>query len=133
MRYIVPSANASFADRLSAAWHAFKMKTKPDVQVVLNHLNMIESKQAAQAAARQVVFDKLDGYDKSLIISIAADLPSAENLLRQVMPAIERLDTDDQLTIIKHIIKSNPRLGRSMELAPWIRQHINDIFNNLPE
>lgn len=133
MRYIVPPASASLADRLSAAWYAFNMKTKPDVQAVLDRLNAIEDERAAKAAARQLALDKLEGYDKSLVTSIAAGTASAEDLLRQVMPAIERLDADDQLTVVKHIIKNNPRIGRSQTLAPWIRQHINDIFDNLPE
>lgn len=133
MRYIVPPASASLADRISAAWYAFKMKTKPDVQAVLDRLNAIEEERVAKAAARQVAIDKLEGYDKSLVTSIAAGTASAESLLRQVMPAIERMDTDDQLTVIKHIIKNNPAAARYPDMAPWIRKHINDIFNNLPE
>lgn len=120
-------------DRFTAAWYAFKMKVKPDVQAVFDHIESLEKAKQELAAKRQVSLDKLEGFNKSCVTSIAAGTTGAEDLLRQVMPAIEELDPTDQLVIIKHIIKNNPRIGRSLAMAPWIRNHINDIFDNLPE
>ncbi len=133
MQFVAPAVRASLTDRLSAAWYAFKMQVKPDVQAVLDRIAEIEKEREAKAAARQVAIDKLEGYDKSLVTSIAAGTASAESLLRQVMPAIERLDDDDQLTVIKHIIKNNPAAARYPDMAPWIRNNIRNIFDNLPE
>lgn len=133
MQFVAPAVRASLTDRLSAAWYAFKMQVKPDVQAVLDRLDELNKEREAKVAARQVAIDKLEGYDKSLVTSIAAGTASAESLLRQVMPAIERLDDDDQLTVIKHIIKNNPAAARYPEMTPWIRKHLVDIFNNLPE
>lgn len=133
MQFVAPAVRASLTDRLSAAWYAFKMQVKPDVQAVLDRLDELNKEREAKVAARQVAIDKLEGYDKSLVTSIAAGTASAESLLRQVMPAIERLSDDDQLTVIKHIIKNNPAAARYADMTPWIRNNIRNIFDNLPE
>lgn len=133
MQLVAPALRATLRDRFTAAYYAFKMQVKPDVQAVLDRIKQIEDEREAKAAARQVAIDKLEGYDKALVTSIAAGTSNAESLLRQVMPAIEKLDDDDQLTVIKHIIKGNPSAIRYADMAPWLRNHMRQIFDNLPE
>lgn len=133
MQFVAPAVRATVKDRFVAAYYAFKMTVKPDVQAVLDRIKQIEDEREAKAAARQVAIDKLEGYDKAIVTSVAAGTANAESLLRQVMPAIEKLDDDDQLTVIKHIIKNNPAAARYADMAPWLRNHMRQIFDNLPE
>jgi L-lactate utilization protein LutB len=133
MEFVAPAMSVTLRDRIVAAYYAFKMSVKPDVQAVLDRLDALQKEREDKAAARQVAIDKLEGYDKAIVTSVAAGTSNAESLLRQVMPAIEKLDDDDQLTIIKHIIKNNPSAVRYQDLAPWLRNHMRQIFDNLPE
>jgi hypothetical protein len=88
-------------DRFRAAWKAFKQNRKPDPEALNKYLAMRE-------AERQATLNKLDPYDKAVVASIAGGTANAEQLLSQVMPAIERLGVEDQRAIMVHICKGNP-------------------------
>jgi hypothetical protein len=86
----------TIADRFRAAWFAFKQHRKPDPDALRKFM---EKRQAERDAS----IDKLDGYDKALVASIAGKTANWENLLHQVMPSIERLDPADQVQVMMRI------------------------------
>ena len=133
MEVVAPAPSVTLRDRFVAAYYAFRMSVKPDVQAVMDRLDAIQREREAKAAARQTVLDRMDGYDKAIVLSVASGTGNSELLVKQVMPVIEKMSDDDQLTVIKHIITGNPSAARYPEISSWIRNNIRDVFANLQE
>lgn len=133
MEVVAPALSVSLKDRFVAAYYAFKMSVKPDVQAVMDRLDALQKEREEKAAARQTVLDRMDGYDKAIVLSVASGTSGADLLVKQVMPVIEKMSDDDQMAVMRHIITGNPSAARYPEISSWIRNNIRDVFANLPE
>ena len=127
-------------DRFVAAYHAFRMDTRPDVAAVEEAMEAWtqreEAKQQEREAAaqrRKTAVDRLEGYDRALILSVASGTANWEQLLGQVMPVIERLNDEDQLVVMRHIITGNPSAAGVLVVRNWVSRNTRAIFANLPE
>ncbi len=137
MEVVIPAARASLADRLSAAWYAFKMETKPDVKAAMEHFARIAEQQKAEATAkreaRQAALDKLQPYDKAWVTAISTGAGNSDQLLSAVMPAIELLDVDDQVVVVRHIVVGNRQMTSHPAIRSWVMRNMRDVLANLPE
>jgi hypothetical protein len=116
----------TIGDRFRAAWKAFKQNTKPDPDAFRKFL-------ARQAEEMRLAIEKLDPYDRALVTSIAGGTENAEQLLDQVMPAIERLDEADQIKVVKHICKGNPHATLYPAMQGWSKRHCKAMAATLSE
>jgi hypothetical protein len=108
----------TITDRFRAAWRAFNQNTKADPDALTKYM-------AAREAERTASLDKLDGYDKAIVRSIASRTANWDTLLQQVMPKIEQLDTDDQMHIMMHICRGKPYSVPHPAMRAWTAKRDN--------
>jgi hypothetical protein len=132
-----PATKATIKERFVAAYYAFRQEHRPDFKAFLDKHNELskahEAAEQAREERRKTAIDRLDGYDRSIITSIAGGTSNAERLFDQILPTIEKLDVDDQLVVMKHIFEGNPSAVNHSAMRGWGRNHLRDLLANLPE
>lgn len=140
MHVHVPATKASVFDRFKAAYYAFRMETRPDVIAVekameayVEHQERLSAEVAAKEEKLRNAVDRLDGFDKALVTSVASATANWRQLLTQVMPVIQRLDIEDQIGVVRHIVKNNSQAAGDLAVRNWAQSNMRDILANLPE
>lgn len=137
MEVVIGSRRASFRERVTNAWYAFQMKVAPDVEAALETLRKAAeanaAEQEAKRVARQAALDKLQPYDKAWVTAISTGAGNSDQLLSAVMPAIELLDVDDQVVVVRHIVVGNKQMTSHPAIRSWVMRNMRDVLANLPE
>jgi hypothetical protein len=140
MHVHVPAAKASVFDRFKAAYYAFRMQTRPDVAAVerameayVQHQEQLQEEAEARQEKLRTAVERLDGFDKALVTSVASATANWRQLLGQVMPAIQQLDIEDQIGVMRHILKNNSQAAGDLAVRNWVQSNMRDVFAQLPE
>jgi hypothetical protein len=140
MHVHVPAAKASVFDRFKAAYYAFRMQTRPDVAAVekameayVQHQERLQKEDEVRQEKLRTAIDRLEGYDKALVTSVASGTANWRQLLGQVMPAIQQLDIEDQIGVMRHIVKNNPQAAGDLVVRNWVQSNTRAVFAQFPE
>ena len=138
VQFIPDTSKVTFRDRIIAAYYAFRMRVKPDLETMLKLIEQqrydIEERQAEREGVWLNALENLQPYDAALAESVAGATYNWQELFDgQLMPAIKKLDVPTQIAIMRHIFTNNRQIVATREFCKWMNTNAEEILDALPE
>ena len=128
----------TFWDRIANAYYAFNMKTKPDIQAVLDKISAIQAEAEAEAEEKQLTLEEkisaalitFQGYEIAAVNSIAGGTDNWRMLFEHVMVFVDHLPVEDQITVMNYMFRHNRHVVTVQRFRQWMAAHAEAILDN---
>jgi hypothetical protein len=131
----------TFVERCLNAYYAFRMRTKPDIQAVIDRIDAIQAESQAAAEAQELALeDKIaaalvtfGGYEKAMVDSVAGATSNWRELFEHIMLYVDGLPAKDQVAVMQHIFRGNRNVVTEPRFRQWMSNHAEAILDHLKD